>query len=264
MGILGVAVNREARRSRKDRKKDEKTERQTTAAQDSVSLGSWTWEWVKSILIAFVLFLVIRAFVVEAFRIPTGSMENTLLVGDFLLVNKAVYGAQVPKTDMRLPAFREPERGDVVVFVPPNEPDKNYVKRLIGVPGDTLQMRDKVLYLNGEPQIEPYVQNTDISGMTVSLPSMLWQREFLVPGVDPESYRPTRDDWGPIIVPEGHVFVLGDNRDDSEDSRYWGFVDKRAIKGQPLFVYYSFDPGMVRPFPWITQIRWDRIGGTIQ
>ncbi len=229
----------------------------------AASAGRWAWEWVKSIAIAFALFLVIRTFLVEAFRIPTGSMENTLLVGDFLLVNKAVYGAQIPGTRLELPAIGAPEQGDIVVFVPPHEPDKNYVKRLVGIPGDTLAMRDKVLYVNGEPQAEPYVQHTDPSGQSIHVPDMYWQRSYLAPGVDPDQYRPTRDNWGPIVVPEGRYFVLGDNRDDSEDSRYWGFVDAAAVKGKPLFIYYSFDPNVLRPFPWITDIRWDRIGGTI-
>ena len=181
--------------------------------------------------IAVVLFLVIRTFLVEAFRIPTGSMEKTLLVGDFLLVNKAVYGAQVPGTKLELPAFSSPKRGDIIVFTPPHEPGKNYVKRLVGMPGDTLAMRDKVLYINGVPQVEPYVQHTDPSGQSIHVPDMYWQRNYLAPGVDPEQYRPTRDNWGPIVVPEGRYFVLGDNRDDSEDSRYWGFIDDAAIKG---------------------------------
>lgn len=230
-------------------------------ARAAMSTGRWAWEWVKSILIAFGLFLLIRTFLVEAFRIPTGSMENTLLVGDFLLVNKAVYGAQIPGTRVRLPAFDEPRLGDVIVFLPPHEPDKNYVKRLVGMPGDTLFMRDKVLYRNGEPQIEPYVHHSDPND--ISIASMNWQRDFLAPGVDPATYQPTRDDWGPIVVPPGRYFVLGDNRDDSEDSRYWGFVDGEAIRGQPLFIYYSFDPGILKPFPWLTGIRWGRIGGTV-
>lgn len=226
-------------------------------------MGRWAWEWLKSIALAFVMFLIIRTFIVEAFRIPTGSMESTLLVGDFLLVNKAVYGAQVPGTRIRLPAFDRPRRGDIVVFVPPHEPGKNYVKRLVGLPGDTLEMRNKVLYINGVPQKEPYVRHTDPNG-DIAVPSMLmWQRNYLAPGVNPSTYRPTRDNWGPIVVPPGKYFVLGDNRDDSEDSRYWGFVDEAAIKGQPLFIYYSFDPNAMRPFPWLTQIRWDRIGGAV-
>jgi signal peptidase I len=190
-------------------------------------------------------------------------MEKTLLVGDFLLVNKAVYGAQLPGTHARLPGFAEPNRGDVVVFIPPHEPGKNYVKRLVGLPGDVLEMHGRVLSINGEPQIEPYVQHTDISGMDMVLPDMLWQLRHLAGSVSSETYHPTRDNWGPIVVPEGSYFMLGDNRDDSEDSRFWGFVDRAAIKGRPLFIYYSFDNGTMRPFPWITQIRWARIGDMI-
>jgi signal peptidase I len=224
-------------------------------------VARWAWEWTKSLVIAFSLFLLIRTFLVEAFRIPTGSMENTLLVGDFLLVNKAVYGAQVPMTRSHLPAFDEPERGDVVVFVPPHEPDKNYVKRLIGIAGDTLEMRNKLLLLNGDPQPEPYVRHTDPEN-DVYAPSMYWQCEF-APATADEDCRPTRDNWGPVVVPPGKYMMLGDNRDDSEDSRYWGFVDRDAIKGKPLFIYYSFDSSTLRPFPWLTHIRWGRIGGGI-
>jgi signal peptidase I len=230
--------------------------------QVAASVGRWTWEWFKSLAIALLLFLAIRTFVIEAFRIPTGSMEKTLLVGDFLLVNKAVYGAQVPGTAVRLPAFGEPDRGDVVVFTPPHEPDKNYVKRLVGLPGDTLFMRDKVLFVNGLPVAEPYAQHGD--PMDVHAPGMRWQLDHLVDPSQRLQYRPSRDNWGPVTVPLGRYFVLGDNRDDSEDSRYWGFVDQAAIKGKPLFVYYSFNPRTLRHAPWLTEIRWDRIGGAIE
>jgi signal peptidase I len=205
---------------------------------------------------------VIRTFLVEAFRIPTGSMEKTLLVGDFLLVNKAVYGATVPVAKVRLPAFKQPQRGDVVVFIPPHEPDKNYVKRLIGVGGDTLEMRNKVLFRNGEAQDEGYVQHTDPNN-DVYAPNMYWQCEYRPALLKEEDCRPTRDNWGPVVVPGGRFMMLGDNRDDSEDSRYWGFVERTAIKGRPLFIYYSFDSSTLRPFPWITQIRWGRIGDRI-
>ena len=190
-------------------------------------------------------------------------MESTLLVGEFLLVNKAVYGAQLPGTQRRLPSFKEPERGDVVVFVPPHEPGKNYVKRLVGMPGDTLEMRDQILYVNGEAQVEPYVQHTDRSGLDIMRHEMFWQREYLTADADPETYRPSRDNWGPLVVPEDGYFMLGDNRDDSEDSRYWGFVRREAIKGRPLFIYYSFENSNLKLFPWITQIRWARIGDVI-
>jgi signal peptidase I len=226
------------------------------------SVARWTWDWIKSLVIAFALFLVIRTFAVEAFRIPTASMEGTLLVGDFLLVNKAVYGAQVPGTAMRLPAFGDPDRGDVVVFTPPHDPDKNYVKRLVGLPGDTLEMREKVLLLDGTRVPEPYARHKD--PLDVHTPGMRWQVDYLVEPTERLRYRPTRDNWGPIMVPEGRYFVLGDNRDDSEDSRYWGFVEEASLKGKPLFVYYSFNPRTLRHVPWLTEIRWDRIGGAIE
>jgi signal peptidase I len=211
-----------------------------SAARDAAaSTGRWLWEWTKSLLIAFALFLIIRTFVVEAFRIPTGSMEQTLLVGDFLLVNKAVYGAQVPGTGRRLPGFDEPRRGDVIVFLPPHEPDKNYVKRLVGLPGDTLMMRDKILYVNGEPQEEPYAQYTDSRDMAV--PHMAWQRDYVI-GIDPMRYRPTRDNWGPIVVPENRYFVLGDNRANSSDSRAsLGFVPRDHIVGRAVVVIWPLD-----------------------
>jgi signal peptidase I len=227
----------------------------------AASFGRWTWEWFKSLTIALILFLVVRTFVIEAFRIPTASMESTLLVGDFLLVNKAVYGAQLPGTPMRLPAFGEPERGDVIVFTPPHEPRKNYVKRLVGMPGDTLFMRDKVLFVNAAPVKEPYARHGD--PLDIHAPGMRWQLEHLMDPGQRQHYRPSRDNWGPVVVPEGQYFVLGDNRDDSEDSRYWGFVNQGAIKGKPLFVYYSFNPRALSQLPWLTEIRWDRIGGAI-
>ncbi|HSG08883.1 MAG TPA: signal peptidase I [Longimicrobiales bacterium] len=220
------------------------------------------WDWTRSILVAFALFVIVRTFVVEAFRIPTGSMENTLLVGDFLLVNKAVYGAEIPGTELRLPAFTEPRRGQVIVFTPPHEPAKNYVKRLVGVPGDTLEMRDKELYLDGKPVAEPYVRYSDRKGDAVH-PDMAWQSNHLLASTS-TGYHPTRDNWGPLVVPDGQYFMLGDNRDNSEDSRYWGFVPREAIHGRPLFVYYSFDTAVSGALPWLRDVRWGRIGEAIR
>ncbi|MGD8700547.1 MAG: signal peptidase I, partial [Gemmatimonadales bacterium] len=181
---------------------------------EAQSTGRWLWEWAKSISVAILLFLIIRTFAVEAFKIPTGSMESTLLVGDFLLVNKAVYGAQLPFTDARLPGFEEPERGDVVVFEYPLDRSKNYVKRVVGLPGDRIAMRRGALYVNGERQEESYVQHVQPEGDYWD-PSFEWQKRHLAPDVDGGTYRPTRDDWGPIIVPEDQYFVMGDNRDNS-------------------------------------------------
>jgi signal peptidase I len=224
---------------------------------------TFVWEWFRSVVIALGLFFMVRAFFVEAFKIPTGSMENTLLVGDFLLVNKAVYGAELPVLHTRLPGFSEPRRSDVVVFFPPHDPNRNYVKRLVGVPGDTLEMREKVLYVNGVPQFEPYTQHVDRFSEPADT-RMLWQRDYLVGGKrDWKDYDPTRDSWGPIIVPIGKYFALGDNRDNSEDSRYWGFLDARAIRGRPMFVYYSFARSSMQAFSWLTDVRWGRIGEPI-
>lgn len=215
-------------------------------------------EWTKSFIIAFSLFLIIRTFLVEAFRIPTGSMESTLLVGDFLLVNKAVYGARVPFARARTPAVAEPRRGDIIVFIPRHDPELNYVKRLIGVPGDTLEMRSKVLYLNGQPQDESYSHGFDPVDVYAS--GMFWQCEHIPADLSSSACRPTRDNWGPIVIPDARYFVMGDNRDDSEDSRYWGFVERDAIRGRPLLVYYSFDATAGRAVPWLSSIRWSRIG----
>jgi signal peptidase I len=250
-----VAVRREMQRSAAVPASQE----QQRSAGDSrpTSTRRWAWEWIKSFLIAFGLFLVIRTFLVEAFRIPTGSMENTLLVGDFLLVNKAVFGAGVPFTSARTPAFAEPARGDIVVFVPPHEPDRNYVKRLIGMPGDTLEMQAKTLFVNGQPQTEPWVRHSDPNDSYS--PGMFWQCAH-APAEAAATCRPTRDNWGPLVIPEHRYFMLGDNRDDSEDSRYWGFVDRPSLKGRPLFLYYSFDPGSSRALPWLSSIRWARLG----
>jgi signal peptidase I len=243
---------------------DEERRKTAEAARGSISTGRWMWEWTKAISTAIVLFLVIRTFLFEAFKIPTGSMEGTLLVGDFLLVNKAVYGAELPITHTRLPAFSAPTRGEVVVFLPPHDPHRNYVKRIVGVGGDTLRMTDKVLYLNGEPQVESFARHVD----PLSDPPddrMLWQLAHLADRPnDWRTYRPTRDNWGPIVVPEGKFFVLGDNRDNSEDSRWWGFLDEAAVKGRPMFVYYSFNRDIAEPFSWITAVRWGRIGDIIR
>lgn len=189
---------------------------------------------------AMLLFLVLRTFVVEAFRIPSSSMERTLLPGDFLLVNKWVYGAEIPFASTRLPALHAPRHGDVIVFDWPVDPGKAFVKRLVGLPGDTLAMQGGVLQRNGVTVAEPYVVT----------------RAANVP--------PGRDTWGPVIVPPRHFFVLGDNRANSLDSRYWGFVPDSLLRGAPWFVYYSFVPDSSRAAPWLTRIRWSRLGTTVR
>jgi signal peptidase I len=217
---------------------------------------------MRSLGMALVLFLIIRTFLIEAFQIPSGSMERTLLAGDFLFVNKAVYGAQIPGTHARLPGFDSPRRGDVIVFAYPRNPDLNYVKRVIGAPGDTVEMRAGVVRVNGQPLREPYVLRVDPLH-DVHDPEFNWQKAYVVGVVTPD-YHPTRDTWGPLAVPPGKFFVLGDNRDNSADSRYWGFVDAQAVKGRPLVVYFSYDREAHDAVPWLTDIRWHRLGSLVR
>jgi signal peptidase I len=218
------------------------------------------WEWAKSFTIAVFLFLFIRAFFVEAFKIPSGSMEGTLLVGDFLLVNKLVYGAEVPFTGRHLPALRSPQRGDVIVFEWPTDPTKNFVKRLVGLPGDTVAMTDGVLVLNGVPQRERYVTHTE-PDYDPTTEEFRWQRDYLVRTLEGSTgAHPSRNNWGPLVVPRKSYFVLGDNRDNSLDSRYWGFVPDSLIKGRPFIVYYSYTPDTAHSFAWLTRVRWQRLG----
>lgn len=247
--------------------------RGTTKARQRPSAAR---ENLKSFLAALLLFLVVRTFFVEAFRIPSGSMIPTLLVGDWLFVNKLVYGPVVPFTDIRLPGYAEPQRGEVVVFESPYQPDEaargmdpqpTLVKRLVGVPGDTLYMREGVLYVNGEPQ----PQGPEFAGNVVGNPDEVnplfsWQLRFHLPHTrfGPPPAQPTHDHWGPILIPEGHYFMLGDNRYESKDGRYWGLVPRENFRGRPLFVYYSYDPYSGKALPFLTSIRWDRIGHRIR
>jgi signal peptidase I len=222
-------------------------------------------EWTKIFLVSVVLFLVIRTFFVEAFKIPSGSMENTLQVGDFLLVNKLVYGAEVPFTHKHLPRLRVPQRGDVIVFEYPEDPTKNFVKRLIGVPGDTVEMREGTLIRNGKVITEHYVEHTD-PDIDPAPEDFRWQRDYVVrtAAAAAGGYHPSRNNWGPLVVPKGNYFVLGDNRDNSLDSRYWGFVADSLVKGKPFVIYYSYAPDTVDSFAWLTHIRWQRLGERIK
>ncbi len=227
-------------------------------------LARWFDSWMRSIGMALVLFLIIKTFFFEAFQIASGSMTHTLLTGDFLFVNKALYGAQIPGTKARLPGFRQPARGDVIVFAYPRDPSQDYVKRVMGTPGDTVAMRHGHVLVNGDWLAEPYVQRIDPDN-DVTSPDFEWQRPFFLARSDEDRrrYHPQRDEWGPLVVPEGKYFVLGDNRDDSSDSRYWGFVDATAVKGRTLLVYFSYDRGTHDALPWLTDIRWSRLGSLI-
>ena len=190
-------------------------------------------EYVEAILIAVVIALFIRTFIVQAFKIPSGSMKPTLQIGDHILVNKFIYGIKVPFVRSTLIPVSEPKREDIVVFIFPQDRSKDFIKRVIGVAGDTVEMKDKKLFLNGKPYEDPYGVYQD----TVVIPA---------------SVQP-RDNFGPITVPQGHIFVMGDNRDHSLDSRFWGFVPLQDVMGKAFIIYLSWDSDN-------TTIRWSRLG----
>jgi signal peptidase I len=193
-------------------------------------------EYAESIIIAVILALIIRAFVVQAFKIPSGSMEDTLAIGDHILVNKFIYGSKIPFSDKRIWKIRDPKRGDVIVFEYPEDPSKDFIKRVIGTPGDVIEERDKKVYVNGKPYVNPHEvhKETDLI---------------------PREQNP-RDSFGPVTVPADSYFVMGDNRDRSYDSRFWGFVKNSKIKGLAFIKYWSWDSANFR-------VRWGSIGKTI-
>lgn len=194
-------------------------------------------EYAESIIWALLLALIIRTGVVQAFKIPSGSMEDTLLIGDHLLVNKFIYGIKLPFSDKRILKVRDPQRGDVMVFEYPVNRSQDFIKRVIGVPGDEISERDKVLYVNGAPYQNPHEIHKDGR-------------------IEPAENGP-RDTFGPIKVPENSYFMMGDNRDNSYDSRFWGFVKTSDIKGKAFIKYWSWDDKSWR-------VRWERLGRWIE
>ena len=231
-------------------------------AKERQSFAQWLWGWGKSIAIALVIWFFLQAFLLKSFMIISDSLEPTLLIGDALFINKALYGAEIPFTNSRTPAFREPRCGELIVFEGVEEPVLTIVKRVIGVAGDTLQMRQDSLFRSGEYVPEPYAKHVDPTArmdQAQRLAARRWQAPYLVDTVDVANYLPDLRDWGPVVVPEGHVFAMGDNRDASYDGRHWGFLPRQNIQGHPMFIYYSYDPNHWRPLPFITAIRWGRL-----
>lgn len=205
-------------------------------------------EYVEAFAIALLIALLVRTFVIQAFKIPSGSMENTLLVGDHIFVNKFLYGYHVPYTKGRVLGFSTPRREDIIVFVFPEDPSKDFIKRVIAVPGDTLEIREKVVILNGEPIQEKYTRFADGNAMN---------------GIVRD-----KNNMPQVTVPKGKYFVMGDNRDRSYDSRFWGFVDEEAIVGKALFIYFSLDwdadPLWYEVWRYPELVRWDRIGDVLK
>jgi signal peptidase I len=193
-------------------------------------------EYGEAILIAVILALFIRTFVVQAFKIPSGSMKPTLLIGDHILVNKFIYGVKIPFLNFTLIPIKDPRQGDIVVFKFPEDPKKDFIKRVVAVPGDKVQIRNKKVYINDKPMEDPYGTHLD-------------------PHFIPAGARP-RDNLGPVTVPPDSFFVMGDNRDHSYDSRFWGFVDLSAIKGKAFIIYWSWNKEN-------SGLRWRRLGSLI-
>lgn len=226
-------------------------------------------QWIELVLSIVVMVFFIRLAIVEAYRIPTGSMEKTLLIGDFLLVNKFVYGVRTPDWIgipftragffvpwFRIPGFREIRQGDIVVFRYPLDPNLSYIKRCVAVGGQTVEIRNKSLYVDGEPFVNP--------PMSQFLSPFTYPPEYVEDPVVPKNLNTrNRDNFGPLTVPEGQLFVMGDNRDNSADSRYWGFLPEKNVLGKALVIYFSWDAR--KPLYQLNKkIRWERIGNLIR
>ncbi len=229
------------------------------ARREEVAKKSLWREYGEALIIALVLALVIRAFVLQAFSIPSGSMVPTLLVGDYLLVNKFIYGIRNPFTNKVWIPVSTPKRWDIVVFIFPQDPSKDYIKRVVALPGEKVQIINKKLYVNGEPLETPHAVTTD-------------------PTVIPAP----RDNFGPVVVPKDSYFVMGDNRDQSYDSRFWGAVPMDALRGKAFIIYFSWAgdhsvpvyvafleglKGLITKFDWDEEsfrVRWGRIGTLIR
>lgn len=190
-------------------------------------------EYVEAIILAVVIAFFVRTFIIQAYKIPSGSMKPTLLIGDHLLVTKFNYGVKLPLLRSMLIPLGQPKRGDIVVFIYPEDRSKDFIKRMVGLPGDTIEVREKKVFINNLPWNDPYGRHVD---------------SLMIPGaVQP------RDNFGPVTVPAGSYFVMGDNRDESYDSRFWGFVKQEDILGKALIIYWSWNSEE-------SGVRWNRIG----
>ncbi len=222
-----------------------KTHPDAPAAETEVQEKSLTREYTEAILIALLLALLIRTFIVQAFKIPSGSMETTLLIGDHILVSKFPYGTHIPNEIpfLNIKLFDDivfftkvPERGDIIVFKYPKDETRDFIKRVIGLPGDLLEVQQQKVFINGKPYEDTHARHTEPPSDSALVP---------------------RDDFGPILVPEGHVFVMGDNRENSQDSRYWGYLNVKKIRGKALMIYWSWD----RIESWV---RFERFGKILE
>jgi len=201
-----------------------------------VDIKSKFREYAEAIVIAVLIAFFIRTFIIQAFKIPSGSMKPTLQIGDHILVTKFIYGIKIPIIRKTMVSISEPKRGDMVVFIYPEDRSKDFVKRVIGIGGDNIEIRNKKIYLNGLPYNDNYGVYTD---------------DMIIPGA-----AQPRDNFGPVTVPPGSIFVMGDNRDQSYDSRFWGFVDLRDVLGKAFIIYWSWNNDE-------HNVRWSRLGNLL-
>lgn len=214
-----------------------KTATMKTETKKDIKTKGKLRENIEAIVIAVILALFIRTFVVQAFKIPSGSMKPTLQIGDHILVNKFIYGVKLPFIMTKIIPVTEPTHGDIIVFKYPQDPDKDFIKRVIGVPGDTVKVRNKKIYINN---------------VQLSIDHGVHSDPRIIPGQMNQ-----RDNFGPVTVPENSYFVMGDNRDNSYDSRFWGFVSEKAVKGKAFIIYWSWDSDNFG-------VRWGRIGSLLK
>jgi signal peptidase I len=197
---------------------------------------SKTQEYIEAIIIAILIAVFIRTFIIQAFKIPSRSMVPALLVGDHLLVNKFIYGVKIPYFRKTIIPFTDPQRGDIVVFIYPNDRTKDFIKRVIGIGGDTIEINNKKIFINGKGYTDTFgIYNDSV--------------------IYPRTMQP-RDNYGPVTVPKGSIFVMGDNRDESADSRFWGFVDLKDVEGKAFIIYWSWDRED-------SSLRWRRLGSLL-
>ena len=234
-----------------------------TKTKKEIKKKSILREYIEAFVMALILALIIKCSVVEAYKIPSSSMEDTLLIGDFLLANKFIYGSKIPLIPAHLPALREPKPGDIVIFKYPRDPKVNYIKRCVAVEGQVVEIRDKVLYVEGKVSPDsPNLKHTD-------------------PNIYPAGAG-YRDNFGPYRVPEDFLFVMGDNRDNSSDSRFWGPLERKYILGQAMIIHWSWAPDSQAPvisrynpltilesigynlIHFFQRVRWTRIGNLIK
>ncbi len=208
-----------------------------SSEKDIVHPKSRLRENIEAIILAIILALFIRTFIIQAFKIPSGSMKNTLQIGDHILANKFIYGVKLPYFNITIIPYKKPQRGDIVIFKFPQDPKKDFIKRTIGVSGDAIEIRNKEVYVNKKRLEQDYTIYTDFH-------------------IIPKAMQP-RDNFGPVTVPENSIFVMGDNRDHSYDSRFWGFVDLKDVKGKAFIIYWSWDNDNFG-------VRWGRIGKMLQ